>query len=219
MVRDMRKHIKQPKSSIEDILDDFSSRADRRMIFTARIDLNSADDANRGSLPCASGPSPEAPHVRVRRNSMIARARPIRQPSLDGTTHFDQRPYTPSSVSSQPKFVVTIGSVGLTLRLTVWIEFKIGLPAGKLLGNVLWLSNRVLLPAPPLIVTCSMNRSCRHPHYVRAAARADRHGAKESGPVDHRDVVIPGSGRDGEGAVEVAVVAQDGNVIAPFARS
>jgi pimeloyl-ACP methyl ester carboxylesterase len=40
MVRDMQKHIKQPKSSIEDILDDFSSRADRQLIYTARIDLN-----------------------------------------------------------------------------------------------------------------------------------------------------------------------------------
>jgi hypothetical protein len=29
-----------PKSSIDDILDDFSTRADRQMIFTARIELN-----------------------------------------------------------------------------------------------------------------------------------------------------------------------------------
>jgi len=40
MLREMRKYHKVPKSSIEDILDDFSARADRQMIFTARIKLN-----------------------------------------------------------------------------------------------------------------------------------------------------------------------------------
>jgi pimeloyl-ACP methyl ester carboxylesterase len=39
MLREMRKYHKVPKSSIADILDDFSTRADRQMIFTARIDL------------------------------------------------------------------------------------------------------------------------------------------------------------------------------------
>ncbi|HXY33920.1 MAG TPA: hypothetical protein VEI07_06805 [Planctomycetaceae bacterium] len=40
MVRDMRKYHKVPESSIEDILDDFATRADRQLIFTTRIDLN-----------------------------------------------------------------------------------------------------------------------------------------------------------------------------------
>jgi pimeloyl-ACP methyl ester carboxylesterase len=40
MLREMRKYHKVPKSSIDDILDDFSTRADRQMIFTARIELN-----------------------------------------------------------------------------------------------------------------------------------------------------------------------------------
>jgi pimeloyl-ACP methyl ester carboxylesterase len=39
MLRDMRKYHNVPESSIENILDDFSARADRQLIFTARIDL------------------------------------------------------------------------------------------------------------------------------------------------------------------------------------
>jgi pimeloyl-ACP methyl ester carboxylesterase len=40
MVKNMRKYSKVPKSSIQDILDDFSARADRQMIFTTCIELN-----------------------------------------------------------------------------------------------------------------------------------------------------------------------------------
>jgi hypothetical protein len=36
----MQKYHKLPKRSIEDVLDDFATRADRQMIFTTRIDLN-----------------------------------------------------------------------------------------------------------------------------------------------------------------------------------
>ena len=39
MLREMRKYHKVPKSSIADILDDFSARADRQVIFTTRIVL------------------------------------------------------------------------------------------------------------------------------------------------------------------------------------
>jgi hypothetical protein len=35
-----QKYHKLPKASIEDILDDFSTRADRQMIFATRIDVN-----------------------------------------------------------------------------------------------------------------------------------------------------------------------------------
>ena len=34
------KYHKVPKSSIRDILDDYSSRADRQLIYTAKIDVN-----------------------------------------------------------------------------------------------------------------------------------------------------------------------------------